>query len=175
MNKRGRRHISFNTDTADHSESNPSLYSSHNFLIVDGKKHFGVFFDTPAKVLFEVDCEDSGEIKVLCEGKDMVLYQLEGTNSYEITKEFLRAIGRSYIPPLWAFGYGQSRFGYKCEKDFREVLAGYQNAEIPLDYICMDIDYMDRFIDFSVSRKGGQKSSEYTFDIFHFIILLKKI
>jgi len=153
VNKRGRRHISFNTDTADHSESNPSLYSSHNFMIVDGKEHFGVFFDTPAKVLFEVDYEDSGEIKVVCEGKDMVLYQLEGTNSYEITKEFLRAIGCSYIPPLWAFGYGQSRFGYKCEKDFREVLAGYQNAEIPLDYICMDIDYMDRYIDFTVDKE----------------------
>ena len=153
VNKRGGRYISFNTDTADHTDSNPSIYASHNFLIVDGKEHFGVFFDTPARILFEVDYENSGLLKVVCETVDLILYQIEGETSYEITKEFLRGIGQSYIPPLWAFGYGQSRFGYKCEKDFREVLEGYQKSGIPLDYICMDIDYMDRYIDFTVNKE----------------------
>lgn len=153
VNKRGGRYVSFNTDTADHTDSNPSIYASHNFLIVDGQEHFGIFFDTPGRVIFEVDYEDSALIRVVCETTNLIVYQMEGSTSYEITKEFLRAIGRSYIPPLWAFGYGQSRFGYKCENDFREVLAGYQKAGIPLDYICMDIDYMDRYIDFTVNKE----------------------
>lgn len=153
VDKRGGRYISFNTDTADHSDSNPSLYASHNLLILDGEVHFGIFFDTPARVVFEIDYRRSGQIRVVCETTDLNVYQIEGRSSYEISREFLRGIGRCYIPPLWAFGYGQSRFGYKCEQDFRDVLAGHEAAGIPLDYICMDIDYMDRFKDFSVDKE----------------------
>ena len=57
LNKRGGRYIALNTDTANHSDENPSLYSSHNFLIIDGGIHFGIFFDTPARVIFEIDYE----------------------------------------------------------------------------------------------------------------------
>lgn len=154
LNKRGGRYISFNTDTANHSDENPSLYSSHNFLIIDGMIHLGIFFDTPAKVTFEIDYENSGEIKVISETRDLNVYQIENENAYEITKEFLRAIGQSYIPPLWAFGYGQSRFGYKTPQDFYEVIEGHQKADIPLDYICMDIDYMEKYKDFTVNQEN---------------------
>lgn len=153
LNKRGRRFISFNTDTGDHSESNPSLYSSHNFLIIDGSIHLGIFFDTPSRCIFEIDFENSGELRVVCETEDLIVYCVEDDTSYEIAKEFLKAIGPGYLPPLWAFGYGQSRFGYKCEQDFLDVMDGYRKARIPLDYICMDIDYMDGFADFTVNPK----------------------
>lgn len=153
LNKRGGRYISFNTDTADHEDSNPSLYASHNFLIIDGEIHFGIFFDTPSKVTFEIDYNNSGKIDIVLETNSVNVYQIEGSTSYDITRKFLHAIGRSYIPPLWAFGFGQSRFGYKTEADFREVITKYTEADLPLDYICMDIDYMDRFIDFTVDKK----------------------
>lgn len=154
VNKRGRRYISFNTDTADHSESNPSLYSSHNFLLIDGHSHFGIFFDAPGKVVFEIDYENSGLVKVVCENPDLKVYQITGETAYKVAKEFLRAIGPAYLPPLWAFGYGQSRFGYKRPQDFYDVVEGHRKAGIPLDYICMDIDYMDGFADFTVNKKN---------------------
>ena len=154
VNKRGGRYISFNTDTADHTDANPSLYASHNLLIIDGAKKFGVFFDTPARVTFEIDYRGSGMIRVVCDTVDLALYQIENTTAYAISREFVQAIGRPYLPPLWAFGYCQSRFGYKTEQDFRDVLEGHRQAGIPLDSICMDIDYMDRFIDFTVNEKN---------------------
>ncbi len=153
MNKRGGRYISFNTDTADHADTNPSLYASHNFLIVDGQRHFGVFFDTPARITFEIDHKGSGQIRVVCDTTDLILYQIEADSSDAICRALLQAIGPSYLPPLWAFGYGQSRFGYEKEQDFREVTAGHQDNGIPLDYICMDINYMDKFKDFSFDQK----------------------
>ncbi len=150
--KRGRRYISFNTDTADHSDSNPSLYCSHNWLLIDGKTTFGIFFDTPARCVFELDWNNSGMIEVQCETKNMTVYCVEGETSYAICREFLRAIGPCYLPPLWAFGYGQSRFGYKCEADFEKVVKEHEKAGLPLDYLCMDIEYMDGFADFTVDK-----------------------
>ena len=148
MNKRGVRYISFNTDTADHSDKNPSLYASHNLLVLE-KRKFCIFFDTPGKVVFNVDLNGSGKIEVVCAG-DVAVYQVEADSTEQAVREFLAAVGPSYLPPRWAFGYGQSRFGYQCEQDFVDVAEGYRKAGLPLDYICMDIDYMDGYRDFTV-------------------------
>ena len=153
VNKRGGRYISFNTDTAEHEDTNPSLYASHNFLAVDGERPFGVFFDTPSRVVFEIDYNRSGVIRVVCETADLTLYQIESGSVWEVCRELLAAVGPCYLPPLWAFGYGQSRFGYETPEDFRKVADGYRQNHIPLDYICMDIDYMDGYRDFSFNKK----------------------
>ena len=152
IDKRGGRYVSFNTDNPHHKQDMPSLYGSHNFIVVDGKKTFGAFFDTPARAVFEIDYGGSGEVNVLCE-RGVTVYIVEGESAHAVVRRFLRAVGRSYLPPLWAFGFGQSRWGYKDERDIRRIARGYAKAGMPLDYICMDIDYMDRYIDFTVNKK----------------------
>lgn len=149
INKRGARYISYNTDDPHHREDMPSLYGSHNFVVVGDR--FGAFFDTPSKTTFDVDVDGSAELKVSCETSGVNLFIVTGGNAYSNVKEFLKIIGKSHIPPLWAFGFGQSRWGYKDENDINAVVSGYSKAEIPLDYVCMDIDYMDGYKDFSVN------------------------
>ena len=150
INKRGARYISYNTDDPDHRGDMPSLYGSHNFVVVGDR--FGAFFDTPSKVVFDIDVDGSAKLNVLCHTADVNLYIVEGASAYGTVKEFLKITGKSYIPPLWAFGFGQSRWGYKDEDDINAVVSGYKKAEIPLDYICLDIDYMDGYKDFSVDK-----------------------
>ncbi len=153
INKRGARYISFNYDDYRHRDDMPSMYGSHNFLVVDGAVPFGAFFDTPGKVVFDVDAAGTGLLSVACEQPDLRLYVVEGESAYGVVRQFLSIIGQSFLPPLWAFGYGQSRWGYKTEKDAARVAAKHREAGIPLDYICLDIDYMDRYIDFTVNKR----------------------
>ena len=153
IDKRGYRYIMFNTDDPTHRDEMMSLYGAHNFVVIDGERHFGLFFDTPARTVFDVDLAGSGKLEVYAQTEDLKLYVLEGPSSYEITREFLRIIGQSFIPPLWAFGYIQSRWGYQSAKDLSKVEEKYRNAGIPLDGLSMDIDYMDRYIDFTVHKK----------------------
>ena len=152
IDKRGGRYVSFNTDNPHHADDMPSLYGSHNFFIVDGKRTFGAFFDTPARIIFDIDYEGSGKIDILAE-QGVTVYLVEGENANDIARQFLAAIGRSYLPPFWAFGFGQSRWGYKTEKDVRKIADRYKKAGMPLEYICLDIDYMDRYIDFTVNKQ----------------------
>ncbi len=158
MNKRGYRYTSYNTDDPRHRPDMPSLYSSHNFLVVDGEKTYGVFFDTPSRVTFDVDAEGDGKLTVTAETGDIQVFLVTPEEvrpgesaAYAVAKEFLSAIGTHFFPPLWAFGYGQSRWGYKNEKDLRTVAAKHREFGCPLDFLCMDIDYMDRYIDFTVN------------------------
>ena len=154
INKRGNRIVSYNVDNPHHLPDTMSLYGAHNFLIVSGKEHWGFFFDTPARVIFDVDVDHSGVLSVKCDSANLTVYSVQGDSDNDVAEQFLRIIGRSFIPPLWAFGFGQSRWGYKTKQDFRAVADGYQKNKIPLDYICMDIDYMDRFIDFTFNPKN---------------------
>ena len=162
INKRGHRYISFNYDDYRHRDDMPSMYGSHNFIVVESAHPVGAFFDTPAKVVFDIDSAGKGILSVACETADLRLYVIEGESAYDVVRQFLRVIGRSFLPPLWAFGYGQSRWGYKTEKEISRVAEKHREAGIPLDYICMDIDYMDRFIDFTVNKRRFPDLAGYT-------------
>ena len=93
-------------------------------------------------------------LKVSCENADLDIYVIEGENAYDIVKQFRHVIGRSYIPPKFAFGFGQSRWGYTTKEDFRTVAKGYRENHIPIDMIYMDIDYMQSFKDFTLSEEN---------------------
>ena len=72
-------------------------------------------------------------LSVSCEEADLYLYMITGETAYDIVKQFRKMIGRSYIPPKFAFGFGQSRWGYKTKEDFRKVAEGYRGNDIPID------------------------------------------
>jgi len=111
INKRGWRYTSDNFDNPHHQEDSPSLYGSHNFILVSGK------------------------------------------SETEIVQSFRHMIGQSYMAPRWALGYGQSRWGYKSEQEIRQVAKEYRDRKIPIDSIYLDIDYMERYKDFTINEE----------------------
>lgn len=154
INKRGHIYVSFNTDDPMHLEEKRSLYASHNLLVIDGEEHFGIFFDTPGKVTFDIGYTRYEEMRILPEEKACRIYVIEEKSSAEIVRAFRRLIGTSYIPPKWAFGYGQSRWGYRNAEDVRALVKEYRERRLPLDMVYLDIDYMDHYKDFTVDSEA---------------------
>ena len=154
INKRGWHYITNNTDESRHSEDKLSFYGAHNFLLMrDGSTCFGLFVDFPGKVYYDIGYTRHDLFSFHTETPDYDLYLLSGENENAICKEFRTLIGRSYIPPKWAFGLAQSRWGYKTEEDVREVARQYKEHDLPLDMICMDIEYMQDYADFTVNKE----------------------
>lgn len=154
INKRGWHYIANNTDESRHSEDKLSFYGAHNFLLVrDGSTCFGLFVDFPGKVYYDIGYSRHDLLSFHTETPDYDLYLLSGGNENAICWEFRTLIGRSYIPPRWAFGLAQSRWGYKTEEDVREVARQYKEHDLPLDMICMDIEYMQDYADFTVNKE----------------------
>ncbi|MDD7460298.1 MAG: glycoside hydrolase family 31 protein [Treponema sp.] len=150
MNKRGHTYVSWCSDEFEHSEEKKSLYGAHNFFVIDGKIKLGIFVDCPGRVTFDIGESDYDTIKITIENKDYEIYTVEEKSVLAIIKEFRKIIGESYIPPKWAFGIGQSRWGYGSEKDLLKVQEGYRKNNLPVDMIYLDIDYMNNFKDFTV-------------------------
>ena len=124
LNKRGWHYIANNTDESHHTEDKLSYYGAHNFLLIDGgagRECFGVFIDFPGKVRYDIGYTEYDTLRFSTEEPDYELYIITGDDLNDISRQFRQLIGRSYIPPKWAFGLAQSRFGYKTEADIREV------------------------------------------------------
>ena len=184
INKRGWVYVSNCFDAPHHHEDTHSLYGAHNFLLIDGKETCGFFIDTPAKVTFDVGYTKYDELRITVEDGEFELYVIEPDKGSaqsskettqpgeeqnwagseadrqeysileQIVREFRGLIGRSYIPPKWAFGVGQSRWSYMTSQEVREVARQYREHHHPLDMIYLDIDYMERYKDFTINREA---------------------
>ncbi len=153
INKRGWIYESNCSDDPNHTEEKRSLYGAHNFFVVNGAQTFGMFIDYPGKLVLDMGYERMDEIRIIPQDWNLDLYILEGDTVLDIVKGFRKLIGRSYIPPKWAFGFGQSRWGYQTKEDIRTVVRGYRKNQIPLDMVYLDIDYMEEFKDFTVNQQ----------------------
>ncbi len=155
INKRGFLYISDCADDQNMSENRNSSYAAHNFILVsDDDTHTGLFFDYPGTVRFDIGFTRTDTMTVTCEQADLYLYVITGTSDLDVVRQFRQSIGRSYLPPKFAFGYGQSRFGYKTPEDFRTVVRKHRENHIPIDLLYMDIDYMDTYKDFTVNEEA---------------------
>lgn len=156
MNKRGWRYVSNCSDNPNHCEHTNSLYGAHNFIMAgDGTDNtFGVFVDIPGKITFDVGYTNTDQLVILPEDENYKIYLIEGSSYQEVVREFRELIGRSYIAPRWALGYGQSRWSYFTADEVREVVREHRSRGIPLDSVYLDIDYMERYKDFTIDREN---------------------
>lgn len=153
INKRGWIYESWCSDETNHTEDKRSLYGAHNFIVVSGKEKFGLFVDYPSKITWDLGYTEPSGCVITLDGADCDLYYIDGEVELDIIKSFREIIGQSYIPPLWAFGYQQSCWGYAKQEDFINVRDNHRKNNLPLDCIYMDIDYMERFKDFTVNKE----------------------
>lgn len=168
INKRGRKYISNCTDDPNQTESRHSLYAAHNFAVIDGENIcMGLFIDYPSIVTFDIAFTDKDVMTIEVDEADYDLYIIEGKSPLEIIGEFRKIIGESYIAPKWAFGYIQSRWGYINEEDVREVVSGHRDNHLPLDGICMDIDYMTRYEDFTINEERFPDFADFVAEMKH--------
>lgn len=154
INKRGWKYVSYCADDPVHTETKESLYGAHNFIIVSSKDSiYGVFVDYPGKVTFDIGYTHLDKLVITTTKPNVAVYIIEGKSPLEIVKELRHLTGQSYIAPMWAFGYQQSRWSYMDTGAVREVARKYRSNNMPLDAIYLDIDYMQDYKDFTVDNE----------------------
>ena len=164
INKRGWLYESYCSDDPFHTETKHSLYAAHNFILLGAEKPFGLYIDFPARIRWDLGYTKENLAEITLDGADFDLYYITGNTPREIVREFREMIGKSYLPPLWAFGYQQSRWSYHNAEAVDNIIKGYDDADIPLDCVYLDIDYMDSYKDFTINEKAFPNFAEYVKD-----------
>jgi alpha-glucosidase len=155
LDLRGGRHTLCATDNPDHDESMDSMYQSIPLMILSsGEDNIGLFLDSPAPQRWHLDSDLNGKGRVeLFSRRGWRLYVIGSTSLPSIVRAFTSLTGRASLPPRWALGYFQSRWSYSDEETARQIGKEFRSRKIPCDTIVLDIDYMEDYKVFSISRE----------------------
>ena len=83
-------------------------------------------------------------------GGSLDFYFLSGPNPKDVIAQYQGGIvGTPAMQMYWTFGFHQCRWGYANWSVLQDVVDNYRSADIPLEVIWTDIDYMDQYRDFT--------------------------
>ena len=140
----------FSIDTPTPTDQN--LYGVHPFYLEmrHGKAH-GVFLknSNAQEVLIS-----KNRLVYYLTGGVLDFYVFNGPTPESVAKQYHEVIGKPYMPPFWALGWHQCRYGFASLDEVKTVVQRYDAAGIPLDTIWLDIDFMDKYKDFTWDEKN---------------------
>lgn len=146
LSRRGYEFVCYNTDDpSDHNENKKSLYKSFPFLLISiFGGYLAVYLDSTYRSLFDCAVEE-GSFKIAVSKGPLDLYFSFADDPRELLIRVSAFLGRIAMPPRYALGVQQTRWGYKDEGEVLSVVDGYKKAGIPLSAVYLDIDYMDGY------------------------------
>ncbi|MCZ7540477.1 MAG: glycoside hydrolase family 31 protein [Anaerolineae bacterium] len=151
---RGKRLTLWNNDPgpAYPRDADP-IYTSIPFYVgVQGDLACGFLWDNPARGAVDLGADDAGTMAFSAEEGELCLYALAGPTLPDVLRQFTALVGRAPLPPLWALGFHQSRWGYRTVADFRRLAHEFRARRLPCDVLTFDIDYMDGYRVFTWNR-----------------------
>ncbi|WP_096516692.1 glycoside hydrolase family 31 protein [Clostridium perfringens] len=146
LNKKGCYTENFNTDDPETDDDSITYYKTIPFYVaLKEEATYGIFFDNSFRSYFDMGKERGDRIFFGAIGGQIQYYFIPGENIKEVVKNYTALTGRMEMPPLWSLGYQQCRFSYFSQEEVRELVKTFEEKDIPLDVVYLDIDYMDGF------------------------------
>lgn len=146
LNKKGSYTENFNTDDPETDDDSVTYYKTIPFYVaLKEEATYGIFFDNSFRSYFDMGKEMGDRIFFGAIGGQIQYYFIPGENIKEVVKNYTALTGRMEMPPLWSLGYQQCRFSYFSQEEVRELVKTFEEKDIPLDVVYLDIDYMDGF------------------------------
>jgi len=100
---------------------------------------WGLLWDNASETEFR---DDATGMRLASEAGDAVDYYVcAGANADAVIAGYRQLTGAAPLPPLWAFGYWQSKERYQSAKELESVVAEYRRRRVPLDVIVQDWCY----------------------------------
>lgn len=141
--------VNWNTDTYSYPPGLDPIYQSIPFFIALRQgRAYGLFFDNTYRTHFDMGHTAPERYTFGAAGGELNYYVFTGGSVHSpknIVRDYTELTGRTSLPPMWALGYQQSRWGYYPEARVRELARRFRADKIPCDVLYLDIDYMNGY------------------------------
>lgn len=118
----------------------PFLASSHGYAL---------YFDNTWRGRFDLGGSDPGKFWYIAEGGELTFYLIAAPTLASQLERYTWLTGRQPLPPRWALGFIQSKFGYQNETEARSVIATMRQKRIPCDALVLDLYWFEHMGDLS--------------------------
>ena len=120
-----------------------------------------IFWMNPTDMFIEIKTRSSERsTKLLAEGGfiDIVIFM---DTMQETLKQYTLLTGVSPLPPIFALGYHQSKYGYESQEAIQTVVDKLEEFKFPNDVLWLDIDYLANHAPFTINYTWFPKPQEF--------------
>ena len=97
-------------------------------------------------------------------GTEASLFLMPSANLKDAAKDYAQLTGYAPVPPRWAFGYLQSRWGWADRAYIEETLAKFQQLNLPVDSFIYDFEWYTPTPDYALPPTGLPDFKDFSFN-----------
>lgn len=153
LDRRNEAFTLWNTDAYRFQESTDPIYKSiPYFMAFRAGKATGLLLDNTWRSSFDFGKESESAYSFGAPNGPLDYYFFNGPSPRRVVETYAWLTGLPPLPPLWSFGFQQSRYSYMTQARVLEVANRFRTDHIPADAIYLDIDYQEKNRPFTVNR-----------------------
>jgi alpha-glucosidase len=142
----------WNTDAYRFQESTDPIYKSiPYFMTFRAGRAMGILLDNTWRTSFDFGKELPDAYSFGSVAGPVDYYVFYGPSPKQVVETYAWLTGTPPLPPLWAFGFQQSRYSYMSQARVLEVAKRLRADSIPADAIYLDIDFQEKNRPFTVN------------------------
>jgi alpha-glucosidase len=134
-----------------------NLHPSPSRLIIPfliSSRGYGLFFDNAWKANIDIGETFHDTLAYSAEGGDIRFYVFLAPDPLALLEKYTSVTGRPPMPPLWALGYIQSKYGYKNRAEVEALADTFRAKGIPCDGIILDLYWFKEMGDLDFDTKN---------------------
>jgi alpha-glucosidase len=153
LDRRGRAWTFWNTDAYDPAYGGWKPLQDPLYQSIPLEVHlappaaFGIFTDVTRRMVIDLSGDRDRIDAPDATGIDQ--YLLAGPRLADVVDRYTQLTGRPAMPPRWALGFHQSRWGYANAAAVEAVAAKFRELDIPADTLWLDIQHMRGYRSFT--------------------------
>ncbi|MGE5182581.1 MAG: TIM-barrel domain-containing protein [Acidobacteriota bacterium] len=154
LDRRGRAWTFWNTDAYDpavggwHPGQDPMYQAIPLEVHLAGATAFGLFTDATRRMTIDLS-DPSADRYAIAGARGVDQYVLAGPRMADVLDRYTQLVGRPALPPRWALGFHQSRWGYADAQTVLGIAQQYRALGLPADAIWLDIQHLRGFRSFT--------------------------
>ena len=123
-------HYGYSNGTANLNIAIPWVASSEGY---------GIYFDSEMPSRLDLAKSEQNTVQYILEASSEPTFYLVPGDYETLATSYADLTGYQPLPPRWALGYIQSRYGYETEEHARNVVDSMKMAGFPMDALVLDL------------------------------------
>jgi alpha-glucosidase (family GH31 glycosyl hydrolase) len=100
---------------------------------------YALLMDNASRAVWDLGCTDSGTFSYQARGGGLQYYVVLGPGLPRLLKTILELTGYPPLPPRWALGLLQSRYGYRNRQELEDIAQSFRERQLPCDALILDV------------------------------------
>jgi len=137
MDRRGQAFDSYNTQNYGYSSALSTMNTNIPFITTSGG--YALYFENTYPGHFDFGVSHASQFTYNVAGGELSYFVLVAPTVADQLERYTWLTGRQPLPPRWAFGFLQSKYGYQSQTEATSIVQTMRQKQIPCDAIILDL------------------------------------